>query len=96
MPFRLLRRLDIHMVIDGHRRMVRARRPATRHDGIAAGLDDLCFGPRHLWICFAMVAMRRMSALDGSMLIDGISTIWPMLDGLTMFDVRSSTDSPTC
>ena len=46
MPFRFLRRLDIHMVIDGHRRMVRARRPATRHNGIAAGLDDLCFGAR--------------------------------------------------
>ena len=40
-PFRLLRRLHIHMVIDGDGRMMGSGRPAFRHDRITAGLHDL-------------------------------------------------------
>ena len=46
LPFRLLRRLHIHMVIDGDRRMMGSGHPAAGHDRIAAGLHNLGLSPQ--------------------------------------------------
>ena len=45
-PFRLLRRLHIHMVIDGDRRMMDSGHQAAGHDRIAAGLHNLGVSPQ--------------------------------------------------
>src|SRR4029079_4839067 len=41
LPFWFLCRLDIHMVVDRDRWIVRVNHPAGRHKRIAAGLHDL-------------------------------------------------------
>ena len=46
LPFRLLCRLHIHMVVDGDRRMMGSGHPAAGHDRIAACLHNLSLSPQ--------------------------------------------------